>query len=171
MPGYGQKPFGLREVRLIKGATVISLPAATKLSFKERIVKDELKGNDKIVGTAAISEAVDWEIDQGGISLEAYALMTGRSAVESGVAPNRVDTMTGRAQDTFPYFKAYGKSVGDGTDDMWCVLFQMKLTEFDGSLDMDKFEVSKCKGLAVDDGVNGVFQFVQHETATALPTT
>jgi len=89
MAGYGDKPFGLRQVRLVYSSTVVDLPAAQELSFKERIASDELKGNDKIVDAVSISEAAEFEISDGGISLEAYAVLTGRSAVEAGSTPNR----------------------------------------------------------------------------------
>jgi hypothetical protein len=31
--------------------------------------------------------------------------------------------------------------------------------------------VTKCNGIAVDDGSNGIMDVVQHETAEALPAT
>lgn len=172
MAGFGDKPYGLREVKVVRSTTVVTLPAAQKLSFSERIKSDELRGDDKLVALVGFSEAVEWELEAGGISLEALAVMTGRAATAAGTTPNRTVTMTGTGGQTFPYFKIYGKSMGDiGTDDLHVKLFKCKLTEISGEFGEGGFFVTSCSGIAIDDGTaNGIYQFIQNETAAALPT-
>jgi hypothetical protein len=172
MAGYGDTPFGLREIKVTNAAGSLQqdLPVAQTLKFGERFKTGELSGGDKLAAVASISEAVEWELGAGGISLEAYALMTGRTPVQSGSTPNRSYTLTGRAQQNMPWFKIYGKAMGAAADDIHCKLPKCKLTSIEGTFGEGEFLVTSAKGLAVDDGTS-MFIFVQNETATTLPTT
>lgn len=174
MAGYGDKPFGLREIKLadLAGTTVLALPAATTLGFKARLVSGELRGNDVVQALVAIEDAVEWSLEAGGISLEAWALMTGRTVTESGTTPGRTSTLNIAGGTVYPYFKIYGKAVGENaTDDIHVKLYKCKLTEpLDGTFTDGEFYVTSCSGLALPDGVNGVADIVQNETAADLPT-
>lgn len=173
MAGYGDKPFGLRDVKVtnIGGTVQVDLPYGMTLSFKERITSGELRGDDATVSIVAIADALEWELEAGGISLEAYALMTGRTATSAGVQPNRTLTLQGNAGDNYPYFKIYGKSVGDAsTDDIHVKINKAKLTgALEGEFKDGEFFVTKCSGVAIDPGAGGIFDIVQNETATTLP--
>jgi hypothetical protein len=169
---YGQAPFGLREIVLtnIAGTVQVTLPAARTLKFSERIAGDELLGDDAVQEAVALSRAVDWEMEAGGISLEAYALMTGRTATEAGSTPNQTNTLTGEAGDVFPYFKIYGKAIGASTDNTHCKLYKCKLLgTIEGSFQLDSFFMTSCKGIALTNGTK-IFEFVQNETAATLPS-
>lgn len=171
MAGYGDKPFGLHQVRLVRGVTVAELPVAQTLKFKERTKSAELEGNDVIAAVNTIVDAVEWELEAGGISLEAYALMTGRTATAAGTSPNETTSLKGRGGDNYPYFKVYGKVLGSGTDDIHCKIFKAKLSEgMEGTFGQGEFFVTSCKGIAVDDGTNGLWEMVQNETAATLPS-
>lgn len=172
MAGYGDKPFGLRNVVLVNaaGSAYVNLPAGQTLTFGERVVSEELPGNDAVSAVVSISDAVEWELEAGGISLEAYALMTGRTPTESGTTPNRTNTLLARAQAAFPYFKIYGKAIDDGVGDIHVKIPKAKIVDtIEGEFANGKFWVTKCKGLAVDNGT-ALFEFVQNETAASLPT-
>lgn len=170
MAGYGDKPFGLNQVKLVRGASVVTLNAAQTLKFKERVKSAELPGNDAIVAVNSIVEAVEWELEAGGIPLEAYALMTGRSVVTAGSSPSETTKLTGSAGTAYPYFKIYGKVLGSGSDDVHCKIFKAKLTEgMEGTFGNGEFFVTACKGVAVDDGSNGIWEMLQNETAASLP--
>jgi hypothetical protein len=170
---YGNDPFGLYDVKLTNiGGTVVQvdLPAAQTLKFTERVKSGELMGDDAIKAVAAYTEAVEWSLEAGGISLEAYALITGRTATESGTTPTRTKTLTGRAGAHYPYFKIYGKVIGSGTDDVHCKIFKAKVTgNVEGTFKGGEFWVTSCSGIAVDDGTNRIYEFVENETATTLP--
>lgn len=169
---YGQRPFGLRDIKLVAGSTQVDLPAARTLRFNERVKSGELSGDDKTMAVVAFSDAIEWEMEAGGISLAAYALMTGRTVTETGTAPNQKRTLKGQGGlEVFPYFKIYGKSVGDGADDIHVKIFKAKLTNIQGQLGDGEFWVTQASGVAIDDGTNGLFEIVQNETATNLPTT
>jgi hypothetical protein len=173
MAGFGDKLYGLADVKVtnLAGTTQVDLPNGQSLQFTERINNAEMKGDDALVSVVGFSEAVEWTLNAGGISLEAYALLTGRTASAAGTTPSRTVTLTGDAGQHFPYVKIYGKSVGDlSTDDIHCKLYKCKLTAISGTFGNDAFFVTAAGGVAITDGVNGVFTFIQHETAATLPT-
>lgn len=173
MAGYGDKPYGLREIKLVSMAqtpVVVTLPAATKLSFKPNITSGEMRGNDQIQALVAIEDSVEWSLENGGISLEAWALITGRTVVESGSTPNRTLAMNLDGGRVYPYFKIYGKAVGENaTDDIHVKLYKCKLTEpIDGEFADGEFYVTSCSGKALPTAT-GIGEIVQNETAAALP--
>ncbi len=174
MSGYGEKPFGLYDIKLtnIGGTTQVDLPYARTLQLKERLVSGELRGDGKTVSVVAEVDALEFSLEAGGISLEALALMTGRTATEEGTTPSRTNTLTGSGAERYPYFKIYGKSLGDSTDDVHVKLYKCKLTSApEGQLADGEFFVTQASGLCIDDGSNGIYDVVQNETATDLPTT
>jgi hypothetical protein len=172
MTAYGTKPYGLRDVKVtnIAGTVQADLPVSQTLTFKPRITSAELKGDDSLAAVVAFVEAGEWTLEAGGISLSALAILTGQSTSVTGTTPNEKTTLQLGAGDSLPYFKIYGKSLGDGADDIHVKLWKCKATALDGDLKNGAFYITKCSGIAVDDGSNGVMDIVQNETATALPT-
>lgn len=172
MMPFGDKPFGLRDVKLTNaGGTVqVDLPSGQTFSFSERIKSGELSGDDKTLAVMAFSDAAEWSLEAGGISLEAYALMTGRTATVAGTTPNQTDTMVGSVQQAFPYFKVYGKALDDATGDVHCKLGKCKLTSIEGQFGDGAFFITQCSGVAIGDSGGAIFTFVQNETAANLPT-
>lgn len=167
---YGDKPYGLSDVKITSATpTQVDIPIAQRLSFGIRVKSGELSGDDTLQAVAAFAEAIEWEIDAGGISLAAYALMMGLTASASGSTPNTVTTLNVTAAQRLPYFKIYGKSLGDGTDDVHVKIPKAKLTEsIQGELRDGEFFVTKCAGIGVSDGTN-ILTIVQNETAASLP--
>lgn len=174
MAGYGDKPFGIRDIKItnMAGTTQVDLPNAQTLTFSERLTQGELRGDDATVSVVAFTDAVEWELEAGGISLEAYALMTGRVVTTTGTTPNRTTALAGNAGDNFPYFKVYGKSQGDSaTDDIHVKLNKCKLTAApSGDFKDGEFFMLKTGGIAIDPGAGNIFDIIQNETATTLPT-
>ena len=169
----GVKIFGLRQIKLVNAAGTVTelLNAAQTMTFKERVKSGELSGNDHTLAVVAFSDAVEWELEEGGISIEAYALMTGRTlAAVAGTTPNQSLTLNADAMTSFPYFKIYGKSVGDAGDDVHVKVYKAKITGgIEGQFADGEFFVSKCAGVAIDDGSVGIFDIVHNETTAALP--
>jgi len=170
---YGDKPFGLSDLKItnLAGTTQVDLPAAQMLTFKERIVSGELRGDDILQAVVAISEAAEWELEAGGISLEAWAVMTGHTQAETGTTPNAVNTYTITAGAYYPYFKVYGKMVGDDSvSDVHVLLKKCKLTTpIEGEFKDKEFWITKCGGVAITDGTD-IAEIIQNETADDLPT-
>jgi hypothetical protein len=172
MSGFGDKPFGIRDIKLtnIAGSTQVDLPVAQKMACKERLVSAELHGDDTLKSVQSSTDALEWELEAGGIPLEAYALMTGRTVVAAGTQPNQTVTLTAQSGDVMPWFKIYGKAV-DGTGDVHVKIFKAKLNApIEGEFADSAFYVTKCAGLAIDDDVNGLYEWVQNETAADLPS-
>lgn len=167
------KPFGMSDIKVtdITGTTQVDLPVAMKLMFKERMKTGEMSGDDGLQAVASFVEAVEWELEAGGISLEAWAVMTGRTLATSGTSPDEVKTLTGSGAERMPYFKLYGKSLGEGDDDVHVVMYKVKITDgIEGTLQDGEFLTTGVKGIAVDDGSNGIYDVIVNETATALPS-
>jgi len=168
--GEDNKPFGLKEIVVVSydGVTAISLPAALELEFEETVVSGEFFGNDELQGIVTQPLGVKGKFKAGGISLDAYALMTGHSYGVSGSTPNEVATLAGDSV-TFPYFKAYGKSLGDVGDDVHVKLMKIKLTGSPkGSFKRGEFFMLEAEFAGVKVG-GKAYELVANETATALP--
>lgn len=173
---YGDKPFGLSDIKLttLDGNTQVDLPSSRVMQFTERLTTGEMRGDDRTVAVVSILDALEWSLEAGGISLEAWALMSGREATESGSTPNRTNTLTAKTGDRYPYFKVYGKMVGDeGDDDLHVKVFKAKLTSpMQGQFQDGEFFATQCSGLAIGDADNDddVYELVQNETAADLPS-
>lgn len=176
MSGYGDKPFALVEVVLVpfNGAelgTPVQLPSSRTLKFKVRVKSGEFVGDSRLQAVATIEEGVDWELEAGGISLEALAALTGRDLTSEGTTPNRKLTFNGAGAHFYPYVKIFGKSLGDGPDDIHVVIYKAKVVEsFEGTFGYGEFLATAIKGIGVDDGTNGIYDFIQNETAAELET-
>lgn len=165
------RPFGLREITLVPlpSGTAVKLPAAQTLSFKEALTSGEMRGNDATVSVVAITDKVEWELEAGGISLEAIKVLTGRTITATGTTPNQKNTILARAGDTYPWFKIYGKSVGDDAGDIQVLIYKAKLTDgLEGEFKDGEFFIQGCSGIAVDDGTK-LYEIVQNETAANVP--
>lgn len=166
---YGDKPFGLRELKITNadGSGVVALPSALILHVSPRIVAAEFTAEGVVVGASATVAAVEWEIEAGGISLEALAKLVGDSAASAGSAPNRSLTLSVDAGAAFPYVRIYGRAVGEGNDDIHCKLWRCKLTDIEGTFRVGEFWVTSAAGVAVQSA-SGLWDFVQHETGVGL---
>lgn len=166
------KPYGLSDIKLtsIDGVTQVDLPAATKLTFKERVKSAEGVGDDMLSVVVSVREGVEWELEATGLPLEALAIIYGTTTSTTGVTPDQVKTLENHGAVRLPYFKIYGKSLGEGDDDVHCIIYKAKVTEgLDAPMEYGNLQMTKIKGIAIDDGTNGVYDWVQNETATALP--
>jgi len=165
------KPYGLSDIKIVSidGSVEVDLPAATKLSFKERIKSAEGPGDDKLSTVVAVRDAVEWELEATGLPLEAMAVMYGVETNTTGSTPNQVKTLSHPGAVRLPYFKIFGKSLGEGDDDVHCVIYKAKVTEgFDGMMQYGELMKPTIKGLGIDDEVNGIYDWIQNETATDL---
>jgi len=168
--GQDNKPFGLKQIKLVNNAdtVAIDLPAALELEFEETVVSGEFFGNDELQGLVTQPLGIKGKFKAGGIPLNAYALMTGHTYALTGSTPNQVGTLEGDSA-TFPYFKVYGKSLGDEGDDVHVKLLKIKLTGSPkGSFKRGEFFMLEAEfsGVKVD---GKAFDMVANETATALP--
>lgn len=168
--GVDNKPFGLKEIKIVNAAdtVAISLPAALELEFEETVVSGEFFGNDELQGLVTQPLGIKGKFKAGGIPLNAYALMTGHTYGVTGATPNEVATLEGDSA-TFPYFKVYGKSLGDDGDDVHVKLLKVKLTGSPkGSFKRGEFFMleAEFQGVKV---AGKAYDIVANETADDLP--
>ena len=98
-----------------------------------------------------------------------HEVLTGRTITAAGTTPSQTNTITANAGDVYPYFKLYGKSVGDGTDDVHILIQKAKCTgAIEGEFKDGEFWVTKASGVAITNGTK-IYDIVQHETAANLP--
>lgn len=165
--------YGLNDIKLtsIDGLTQVDLPESVTLKFKERIRSAEAQGDDKLGGVVAVRDAIEWELEFSSLPLEALAVMYGTTTSTTGTTPNQVKTLAHEGAVRLPYFKIYGKSLGEGDDDVHCIIYKAKVTDgLDGSLKYGEIAKPTIKGIGIDDGTNGIYDWVQNETADDLPT-
>ncbi len=164
--------YGLHDIKItsIDGGTQVDLPEAVKLTFKERVKSAEGMGDDKLGSVISVLEAVEWELEYSSLPLEALAVMYGTTTSTTGTTPNQVKTLNRTGASRLPYFKIYGQSLGEGDDDVHCIIYKCKITEgFDGQMNYGEIMKPTIKGIGIDDGTNGVYDWVQNETASTLP--
>ncbi len=170
MTGTDNKPFGLKQITLVNNADTqaIVLPAALELEFEESVVNGEFYGNDELQGLVTQPLGVKGKFKAGGIPLDAYALMTGHTLSNSGTTPNEVATLEGDSL-SFPYFKIYGKSLGDEGDDIHIKLLKVKLSSSPkGAFKRGEFFMLEAEFQGVKVG-GKAYEIVANETADDLP--
>lgn len=173
-------PYGLRDVKLTAytnattlAASSVDLPNARTFSFEEAEEFNELRGDDKIVATVGQGPSVDWELESGGISLQAYQVMNGGVLTTSGVAPNTVTKYTKKTTDARPEFKVEGQAISESGGDFHCVLYRCKASEgLSGTMGDGEFLLTSASGKALGSRVSTnadvLYEFFENETVTAI---
>lgn len=163
--------YGLRQVILqsADGLKEAELPAARTFSYSEITVNDELDGSDKTVATVSFPKKLEWELENGGISLAVLEILTGEEVTVSGATPNQIEEMVRHAGTSAPYFKVLGRSVGDKGDAVYVIVPNAKITALEGNFEQETFTVTKCSGDAIDEGA-GLYIIRKLQTDAPLPT-
>lgn len=182
MPLPTALPFGLRDIRLTPFTTpaataygtAVDLPYARTLSFAEVEEFEELRGDDRLVAVHGAGANVEWELESGGISLAAWAVLSGGSAIETGVTPNIKITYDKLVTTEKPYFKIEGQVISDSGGDVHCIIYKAKVNDsLEGEFTDGSFFLTAASGLGLASTVaadlNKVYTFVQNESAVAIP--
>ena len=181
MPLGTSLPYGLRDVKLTPytdgsattlGAAV-DLPNARTLSFSEAEEFTELRGDDKVVTTRGQGSSVEWDLEAGGLDLDALKVFAGGTVVETGVAPNSVKTYTKKVTDARPFFQVEGQVISDSGGDVHCVLDRCRVTgNIEGEFSDGNFFLTSGSGVALPSLQTGrtdtIYEFIQNETVTAI---
>lgn len=182
MPWDSALPFGMRDTKVTGytdgGATTLAgtstdSPNARTLSFSEAEDYEELRGDDKIVAIRGLGPAVEWEMENGGISVPAYKGMNGGTSTTSGVSPAQVTTYTKKVTDVRPYFKAEGQSISDSGGDFHVVLFKCRASgSMEGELADGAFWLTGASGRALPATltaeIDTLYKFILNETTVAI---
>lgn len=172
-------PFGLRDVKLVPNnngvaGTAVDLPVARTFSFSESEEFETLEGDDTTVGSHGAGPTVSWELESGGLPFEAFKVMAGGTVTESGVTPSQIKTYSKLTTDARPYFNAKGQAISDSGGDVHGVVFRCKADgDLEGEFGNGAFTLLSASGTGFGDTVgvaptNKLYDFIQHETATAI---
>lgn len=167
-------PFGLRDVKVrsLTGdtpGTSVDLPNARTFSFSEAEDFEELRGDDGLVAVRGLGAAVDWELEGGGISLEAVKVMYGGNVAETGTTPNIKKTYSKVSTDARPYFQAEGQAISDSGGDFHVLLYKCRATgELSGELADGAFWLTGASGRALPNTAGKLYDMIQNETAAAI---
>jgi hypothetical protein len=175
-------PFGLRDLKLtpytddsatVLDTQVVDLPVIRKLSFSEAEDYTDLRGDDELVTSHGSGANVEWEIEAGGISMPAWAVLGGGTVTETGTAPSRTRSYSKSVSDVRPPFMLEGQSISDSGGDLHCVIWRCKVTDkFEGEFGDGEFFLTGCSGKGyaslMSENFGELYVFVQNETATAI---
>src|SRR4051812_38604605 len=165
-------PYGLRDVKVTPidddgtRGDAVDLPNSRTFSFEENEDFEELRGDDHVVATRGGGASVGWELEGGGISLEAYAVINGGSIVVSGVTPATKKKYTKKTTDSKPRFETEGQAISESGGDFHVVLPNCKASEgVSGELADQSFWLTGASGSAIGDPETDViYDFVNNET-------
>jgi hypothetical protein len=169
-------PFGLRDVKLYaldavgeSPGAAVDLPASRTFSFAEAEDFEELRGDDIVQASHGAGPVVNWTIESGGISLDAYKLMAGGTVSSTGVTPNIVKTYAKKGTDARPYFQVKGQVISDSGGDLWAVVYKAKSDgDIGGEFTDGSFFLTGADGKGYPNAADKLYDFVQHETATTI---
>ena len=178
MPLGKSLPFGLRDIQLrpissagVVATTSIDLPVARTLSFSDTEDFEELRGDDRVEASHGNGATCEWELEGGGISLEAYAAFAGGTVTTSGVAPAQKKVYNKKVTHFRPYVQIEGQAISDNGGDLHGLIYRAKA---DGSLEGEMgdgaFWLTSASGKGYADSTDNVYDFVQNETITAIVT-
>lgn len=169
-------PFGLRDVKLTPVAfdgsapgSPVDLPNARVFSFEETEDYEVLRGDDTEVASRGNGPTVSWELESGGISLEAYAVMAGGTVAVTGSTPNQIRRYVKLYTDARPSFRVEGIAISESGGDLHGIVYVCKADDsLQGApLEDGTFALMSASGTGrrrVSDGK--LYDFVQNETAT-----
>lgn len=181
-------PYGLRDVKLIQyptlaattfGSTLVDLPISRTFSFNDTEEYTDLRGDDQLYTSHGQGSQLEWELESGGISFAAHAILTGGVVTETGITPNQVKRYRKKTTDARPFFLAIGQAINDNGGDFKAVAWRCRSTgNVEGELADGEFLIPSMSGTGfgclVSGTVNGleildsVYDFVQSETVAAI---
>lgn len=170
-------PFGLRDVKLyavdatgVRTGTAVDLPVSQTFSFKETVSSEQLAGDDIIQGSHEYNPIVEWELDAGGYSYEAYAVIAGGTVTSTGTTDTEVKTYSKLNTDFRPYFEVEGQAISDSGGDMHAIVYRCKADgDLEGSFQNGTFAAVKAAGKAYGRlSDNKLYDFVQNATAAPI---
>lgn len=168
-------PYGLRDVKVTplgsddSLGTPVDLPAAQTFSFSEAEEFETLRGDDRDVAIRGKGPKVDFDIEAGGISLDAWKVLTGGTLTETGASPNQQKKLTKKVTDSRPYFQVEGRSINDVDGDTHVKVFKCKVTDtLEGEFADGQFFITSCTGQGIGNADDDLYEITWNETAAEI---
>jgi hypothetical protein len=144
------KPFGLRALTVVDNTGRRADMCGAMLSIQETTETKEVRASGQLLGAFTQTTGFNFSFEEGSISLEAYAIMTGRELLEvsEGVGTSQILTMG--SGDYFPQFTIIGQAIAsDGRGDMHLRLVNAVLVgDIAGQMSQDEFYILSGGGIA-----------------------
>lgn len=177
-------PYGIRDAKLtpytdaqgtVLDTESVDLPNMQTLSFSESEEFQELRGDDKLITTRGQGAQVEWSLEAGGISIKAWAIMSGGSVIESGLTPNRKIILRKKATDARPFFRIDGRIVSDSGGDIHVRIYRCRCNDtIEGDFADGEFFVTNASGVGLpllDDTNDYLYDIIRHESPQVLTLT
>lgn len=175
-------PYGLRDVKVATinsstglPGTLVDLPNAQTFNFTDEEDFEELRGDDRVVAKRGKGSTVAWDLESGGISLEAYVVIAGGALTLGGVSPAAWKKYRKLATDARPDFWVEGQSMSESGGDFHCLLPRCKADDsLEGSMEDGSFWISSASGTGMASFATDVklaelvYEFTYNETALAI---
>ncbi|AKU45319.1 major tail protein [Mycobacterium phage Madruga] len=177
-------PYGVRDIKLtqyldalgmVLGPTSVDLPHIQTLNFTEAEEFSELRGDDKLITTRGRGSSVNWDLESGGISIAAWAIFTGGSVIERGLAPDREVELQKKATQPRPWFRIDGKIISDSGGDVLVRIYRCRANgDISAGFTDGEFTTSSVTGVGyplLDDTNDLLYSIFRRETSKSLTLT
>lgn len=178
---FGGAPFGLEDVKI---ATLnadgsygdeVDVPSVQMFSPNLQTTNAELEGDDITTAVHARNRSAELRLRFGGLSLDAYNVLTGVTVDTYGSTPDSAESMDFTSTDNYPYFGIVGKIAdAEGSGCFMVFLPKVKILEgFELGAEFGQFmtpEIS-ARGIADDDGLIMRPIFYEADTSATIPPT
>ena len=177
-------PYGANDLKLtqyadalgmVLGNASVDLPYLQHLNFTEAEEFAELRGDDKLITTRGRGSQVNWDIEGGGISSKAWAVITGGSVIERGLEPYREIEIRKKATQKRPFFRIDGKIISDSGGDILMRIYRCRANgDITANFTDGEFTTSSIAGVGLpllDDTNDLLYSIFIRETSSALTLT
>jgi hypothetical protein len=181
-------PYGLRDVKItpytdltatVLGAQKIDIPNSQTFTFTDKEDYEDLRGDDKLITSHGKGSEVDWDLESGGVSMEAYAAIAGGTVATTGVTPNQVKRYKKNINNQRPFFLVEGQAISDSGGDFHTVVYLCRATgDVKGELKDGAFLIPAISGKGFParaaslgtfgNVIDDLYDFIQNETITAI---
>jgi hypothetical protein len=180
-------PYGLRDVKItpytdltrtVLAGSSIDLPNAQTFTFTESEDFEDLRGDDALQTSHGKGPVLNWDLESGGLSFEAYAAIAGGTVGTTGVTPNQIKTFS---KDTIgvtavrPFFKVEGQAFSDSGGDLHGVVYAARATgDIKAEMKDGAFMIPATSGkgfgskLLSGPPINRLYDWVQNEAAAGV---
>jgi hypothetical protein len=172
-------PFGMRDIKVtpitanvaagITYGTYVDLPASQTLSWNTTEDYEQVRGDDVVQGEHGNGRLIEWELEAGGVSIDAAAVIMGGTVTSSGTTPNIKKTLAWAGTTAAPYFRIDGQAINDNGGDTKVTIYRAKATGgMEGEFADGSFLTSGFSGNGYPNADDKLFDIIHTETAASI---
>lgn len=172
-------PFGLRDIKVtpitanlvgaITYGTFVDLHAAQTMSWNTTEDYEQVRGDDVVQGEHGNGRLIEWEMESGGYTLDAAAVIMGGTVTSSGTTPNIQKTLAWLGTTAAPYFRIDGMAINDNGGDTKVIIYRAKATGgMEGEFADGSFLTSGFSGNGYPNADDKLFDLAHWETTGAI---